>query len=83
MTNELATTTEKLTKEQAVIISAYTGVLCCPFSDFQEAVEAKAGRPIWTHQFGTGGDFCSEKTKDLFKGDFLSICYAEEGKGEA
>jgi len=65
---------ERLTKEQAIVISAYTGVLCCKFGDMHKAAEAKAGHPIWTHQFATGGGFDDKKMKKLFKEDFLSLC---------
>jgi nitrate/TMAO reductase-like tetraheme cytochrome c subunit len=41
----------KLTTEQAVIISAYTGFLICEFSQMHEAVEKVLGRPVWTHEF--------------------------------
>lgn len=40
----------KLTKEQAAIIGAYTGVLCGPFDEMHEYIERVMGRPVWTHE---------------------------------
>ena len=28
--------------------------LCMPFDKFHEAVETALGRPVWTHEFGSG-----------------------------
>lgn len=41
----------KLTEQQAIVITAVTGCVCGDFSKFHAAVEAKLGRPVWTHQF--------------------------------
>lgn len=49
-----------------------TGFLACSFSDMQEAVEKKLGRPVWTHEFGDKAFV--EKVKEEFKQDFLDIC---------
>ena len=66
----------KLTKEQAIIVSAYTGLMACDFSDLYEAVEFRLGRPIFAHEF------CSEELmKEIryaFLEDFLAICYQGE-----
>lgn len=61
---------QRLTKEQAAIISAYTGVLCGPFSGMHEYVEKILDRPVWTHQFPA----LSEQIKEKSKEDFLSLC---------
>ena len=62
----------KLTKEQAVIISGYTMVLCCRFSDLHEEIEKRLGHPVWTHQLGDK-EFVDGKVKPAFKEDFLSL----------
>ena len=67
---------EKLTKEQAAIISAYTGVLCGSFTDMAEYVEKKLGRPVWTHEYST----LSEQIRSVTREDFLSICNKGEQK---
>lgn len=62
----------KLTKKQAAIIGAYTGISCGPFSDIQKLAEELLGRPIFTHEFA------SEKLVDELKAKskplFLEIC---------
>lgn len=64
---------QKLTKEQAVIISAYTGFLACSFSDLQEYAQKLMGRPIWTHEFAD--PVVADKIRELSKQDFLAICH--------
>lgn len=68
--------TQRLTKEQAAIITGFTGIVVCNFSDFHKDVEIRLGRPVWTHEFGHK-DF-EEKLRDLYQDDFLSICYKGE-----
>lgn len=42
-----------MTKEEAILLSAYTGVLLVPdFSDVHKFCEDTLGRPILTHEFG-------------------------------
>jgi hypothetical protein len=60
-----------LTKEQAIIITAFTKIVCCPFSEFHEAVEERLGRPVYTHEFGDKS--MSAKIKEAFREDFLRI----------
>ena len=40
--------TEKLSKQQAIIISGYTGVTCCNFSLLHEDVEKRLGQPVFS-----------------------------------
>ena len=65
-----------LTKEQAVIIMAFTGIACCPFSEFHEYAEQKLGRPIFTHEFGRKE--VMEQLKMVCRDDFLAICRRSE-----
>lgn len=62
----------KLTKRQAAIIGAYTGISCGPFSDIQELAEELLGRPIFTYEFASEElvDELKAKSKPLF----LEIC---------
>ena len=62
----------KLTKEQAAILGAYTGVCCGSFADFQKYAQEKLGRPIWTHQFASKALWA--ELKEASKTDFLMIC---------
>lgn len=66
----------RLTKEQAAIVGAYTGVSIGPFSDIHEYAEKKLGRPIFTHEFAWAGVW--EELKAACKEDFLSIAYLGE-----
>ncbi|QXL90509.1 hypothetical protein [Salmonella phage NINP13076] len=66
----------RLTKEQAIIITAFTGFTACDFSIFHEDLEKRLGRPVWTHELANK-EFASQ-VKDLYKDDFLKICFMEE-----
>lgn len=63
---------QKLTKEQAIVITGFTGITCCNFGDFHEDVEKRLGYSVFTHQFGNE-DF-AKKVKELYKDDFIAIC---------
>lgn len=63
-----------LTKEQATIISAFTGILCCEsFGDVHEYIEKIAGRPVYTHEMGNT-PFMAE-IKEKIRPDFMKIVY--------
>lgn len=65
-----------LTKEQALLLSAYTGVLLCEkFSDLHEYIEKIAGRPVFTHEMGKT-DFMI-KLQEKLKPQILKIIYKE------
>lgn len=70
--------TQTLTKEQAIILTGFTGILCGSFSAFHEDVEKRLGRPVWTHEFA-GEEFTAE-VKEAYKEDFISIVYKGEGQ---
>lgn len=63
---------QKFTKEQAIIITGYTGFTVCNFGDFQEDVEKRLGRPVWTHEFARKE--MRDKLKEAYKSDFISMC---------
>jgi len=67
---------ERLTKEQASIIGAFTGITASDFGVIHEYAERKLGRPIWTHQFADK-DLMAE-LKEAARDDFLSIVYKED-----
>ncbi len=67
---------QKLTKEQAIIISAYTGYTACNFSDIHYAVQQKLGREVFTHEFANPE--VMDEIQEVFHEDFLAICYQEE-----
>ena len=61
----------KLTKEQAVIISGFTGILCGEFSELHNDVEKRLGRSVQTFEFG-GKEFIAE-VKKLYESDFIEM----------
>ena len=66
---------ERLTREQAAIISAATGTLVGPFSDMHGYVEKIMGRPVFTHEMGDKE--MAKAIREAAKPDLLEIC-AEE-----
>ena len=67
--------TKELTKEQKIILTGYTGVLCCNnFSDFHKDVEFRMMRPVFTHELAG----LKEELRKLYEYDFLSICGVEQ-----
>lgn len=65
-----------MTKQERIIVSAYTGVLMCDFSDVHKYIEEKLGHPVWTHDlaYQETWDLVREKTR----GDFMKLCLEEE-----
>ena len=65
-----------MTKQEKIIVSAYTGVLMCDFDDVNEYIQKKLGRPVFTHELADKDiqKEIEEKTKE----DFLEICNREE-----
>jgi hypothetical protein len=63
---------KQLDLDQAVVISAYTGVLICPFAAMHNEIEKRLGRPVMTHQLGDKG-FVEAEVIPAFKDDFLSL----------
>lgn len=62
---------QKLTKEQGIVLSGYTGLMMCRFSDFHEDVEKRLGRPVFTHEFGN--KLFADHLKELYRSDFMSL----------
>lgn len=61
-----------MTKEEKLIVSAYTGILMTDFSNFHEFVEKKLGRPVYTHEFAD--ETVMNELKESVKEDFLNLC---------
>ena len=74
---------QKLTKEQAVIISGFTGILCGEFSDFHADVEKRLGRGVQTFEMGMKS-FMAD-IKKLYEADFIEMgtVSKEEAKAQA
>lgn len=62
---------QRLTTEQAIAVSAYTGTLICNFSDLHKAVETKLGQSVWAHEFASGE--LTMQIKKAFRDDFLAL----------
>lgn len=61
----------RLNKEQAAIIGAYTGILVGPFAEMHEYIEKLLGRPVWTHELAD--PVLVEKIKVAAKPDLMKI----------
>lgn len=74
---------QKLTKEQAVIITGFTGILCGEFSDFHADVEKRLGRGVQTFEMGMKS-FMTD-IKRLYEADFIEMgtVSKEEAKAQA
>lgn len=68
---------QRLTKEQAVILTGYTGITCCAFHLFHEDVEKRVGRPVFTHEMGSE-EFMG-RVRDLYREDFIALVYVGDG----
>ena len=66
---------QKLTKEQAVVITGFTGINVGRFGDFHEDVEKRLGRPVFTHEFGY--KYFIDELKELYREDFIKMCGGE------
>ena len=64
-----------MTKQEKIIVSAYTGVLMCDFDDMHKYIEEKMQRPVFTHELGNENFL--EELKEKVKPDFIEICKGE------
>lgn len=61
---------QQLTKEQGIILTGFTGLMCVnSFSDFHADVEKRLGRPVWTHQFPE----LQDEIKEAYRADFNAM----------
>lgn len=68
--------TKPLTKEQAIVVSAYTGILICEFKDMHQDIEKRLGKPV--DQFEFLDPQFRPRIKELYKKDFLELMPNEE-----
>lgn len=64
-----------MTKQEKLIVSAYTGVLMCDFADMQRYIEKKLGRSVFTHEMGCPHVW--EEIKRVVHPDFMELCDAD------
>lgn len=62
---------QKLSKEQCVVLTGFTGVMHGSFSDFNEDIEKRLGRPVFTHEM-TDKETMT-KIKEIYRNDFISM----------
>lgn len=67
---------KKLTKDQAIVVSGYTGIMICKLTDLHQEVERRVGRPVMLHEMGRRGFW--NIIKASFKEDFLSLFPEDE-----
>jgi hypothetical protein len=60
-----------MTKYEAAVVSAYTGMMLGSFSDFHEFVEMILARPVWTHEFASKE--LSKEIKEKAKPYFVAL----------
>jgi hypothetical protein len=62
----------KMTKQEALIISAYTGILMVDFGDFHKYVEELLNRPVYTHEMAVKTFW--DDLQERLKPQFLELC---------
>ena len=60
-----------MTKKEAAIVSAYTGILLGEFKDFHKYIEKILNRPVFTHELANK-EICVE-IKEKSRQDFINI----------
>lgn len=60
-----------MTKREAAIVSAYTGILLGNFSDMHKYIEEKLGRPVQTIEFASPK--LRDRIKEITKDDFINM----------
>ena len=60
-----------MTKKEAAIVSAYTGILIGEFTELHKYIEKILGRPVFTHELADSKIW--EEIKQKSKKDFCNI----------
>ena len=61
-----------MTKHEAAVLSAFTGILIGSFDEMHEYIEKIMGRPVFTHELGSKEAF--NEIKGKARPDFIKIC---------
>lgn len=64
-----------MTLHEKIVLSAYTGVLMCDVEYVHAYIEKLLGRPVFTHELGTGEVL--DEIKEKSRWDFMDILNAE------
>ena len=71
---------QRLTKEQAIILTGFTGIsMVDEFAIFHKDVEKRLNRPVLTHEI----PILADEIKQLYSDDFKKLVYFSEDKVEA
>lgn len=62
-----------MTKQEKIIVSAYTGYLMCKFEDLHKYVEEALGRPVFTHELADE-DVIAD-IREAIKPEFNAVCH--------
>lgn len=60
----------KLTKEQALVITGFTGLVAINMGEFQEDVQNRLGYMVATHEL----PLLAEQIQELYREDFIAMC---------
>lgn len=71
MTDKITKFLPRLSIEQAVILTGYSGFACCAFSHFHKDVEARLGRKVKTYELADKE--MQIRIKNLYQADFMKI----------
>lgn len=63
---------DRLDKEQAAIVGAFTGFLASPLDELHEYVQRIMGRPVSTQELGLPA--IAKEIKEAARTDFIKIC---------
>jgi hypothetical protein len=63
---------QKLTKEQAIVITGYTGFNAGYWDEFLKDLEKRIGYPVFTHQLAD--ESFAKTVRDLYRLDFIRMC---------
>ena len=64
-----------MTKQEKLIVSAYTGYSMVDFDELHTFIENKLGRPVFTHELASGETWAELRV--ILKEDFLELCKEE------
>lgn len=69
-----------MTKQEKIVVSAYTGIFMCELPDIQAYIEKKMGRPVEPHELGSQKFWAAVREKTI--DDFTAICN-DDSSGES
>ena len=69
-----------MTKQEKIIVSAYTGCLMCDMSDVHKYIEKILGRPIWSHELAN--EAIQREIMDKSRADFLALCETSDDESD-